>query len=276
MDREVLIKDLAAKANELRQQTLKVIHNAGTGHCGGSLSALDILTTLYYNELRIDPKNPDWEERDRFVLSKGHACPALFCILADLGFFPKKELEFQRQTGALLQGSATRSVPGIEMSTGSLGQGISAAVGMALGARYTKRDIRVYTMVGDGESAEGQVWEAAMSAAHFKLGHLTAILDYNKLQGDASVADTMALEPIVDKWKAFGWEVIEIDGHDYNQILDAFDAAKKITDTPTKIIAHTTKGKGVSFMENKVEWHGSGAPNAEQLERALADLASIK
>lgn len=273
MERELLIKDLAAKANELRRQTLKVIHNAGSGHSGGSLSVLDILATLYYSEMRVDPNNPDWEDRDRFVLSKGHACPALFCVLADRGFFPKKELEYQRQAGALLQGSTTRTVPGVEMSTGSLGQGISSAVGMALGARYTKRDVRVYAIVGDGESAEGQVWEAAMSAAHFKLGKLTAILDYNKLQGDASVADTMGMEPIVDKWKAFGWEVIEIDGHDYNQILDAFDTAKKSTDTPTKIIAHTTKGKGVSFMENQIKWHGSGAPNAEQLEQALADLA---
>ena len=271
-ERRKLTRKLSCMANAFRQQTLIALHKAGTGHPGGSLSAMDVLTALYYSEMRIKPQEPDWPDRDRFILSKGHACPALYVVLANKGFFDKDELNHLRKTGALLQGSTDRKVPGLEMSTGSLGQGLSVGVGMALGTRYHKRDSRVYVMLGDGESAEGQVWEAAMSGAHYELGNLTAILDYNKLQAEASNAETMNLEPIVHKWNAFGWDVVEIDGHDFDQILDAFEHAEQVKDRPTKIIAHTTKGKGVSFMENVVAWHGSNVPNAEELEIALAGL----
>lgn len=269
---EELIRGLARKANQLRQAALIMVSRAGSGHPGGSLSAMDVLVALYYHVLRLDPKNPRWEDRDRFILSKGHACPSLYAILADKGFFPKSELDSLRKTGALLQGSPDVKIPGVEMPGGSLGQGLSAGVGMALGARYLKKDFRVYVMVGDGESQEGQVWEAAMAAGNFRLGNLTAILDYNGLQGDGPVAETMDLEPLQDKVAAFKWHVIAIDGHDYRAILDAFAAARQETERPTYIIARTTKGKGVSFMENQASWHGSGVPNAEELAIALDDL----
>lgn len=267
---------LAQKANQLRQDTLAMLHKAGSGHPGGSLSAMDVLTTLYYRELHVDPENPEWEDRDRFVLSKGHACPALYAILADKGFFPRKELDSLRKTSALLQGSTDRKVPGVEISTGSLGQGLSAGVGMALGARYLEKDFRVYVMIGDGESQEGQIWEAAMSAGHFKLSNLVAILDYNKLQGSSAVGETMNLEPIADKWSSFGWHVIEIDGHDFGQILEAFAQAKQCRSQPAFVIANTIKGKGVSFMENMVSWHGSKVPNKEELSKALQELREEK
>lgn len=268
-----LIETLACKSDELRKHMLIMLHKAGSGHPGGSLSAIDILTALYYSVMRIDSKNPEWEDRDRFILSKGHACPALYAVLADKGFFCKDELDCLRKTSSLLQGSSDAKIPGVECPGGSLGQGLSVGLGMALGARYQNRDIRVYVMMGDGESQEGQNWEAAMAGGHYKLRNLTAILDYNKLQGDASNAETMGLEPIADKWRAFGWNVIEIDGHDFNQILDAFEEAKKCPEKPTMIIAHTIKGKGVSFMENVVSWHGSKVPNAKELENALSELS---
>ena len=271
-NRDKLTLNLANKANQFRRDTLMMLNKAGTGHPGGSLSAIDILTALYYNVLRLDSKNPEWEDRDRFILSKGHACPALYTILADKGFFPKQELACLRKTGALLQGSTDRKVPGVEISTGSLGQGLSAGVGMALGIRYLKKDSRVYVMLGDGESQEGQVWEAAMSAGNFKLSNLTAILDYNGLQGDALVKETMNLEPLADKWISFNWKVVKIDGHDYGAILDAFAEAAEEKNRPTIIIARTVKGKGVSFMENVAAWHGSRVPNEEELKKALKEL----
>jgi len=271
-NRDEMILNLARQANQFRQDTLIMLHKAETGHPGGSLSAMDILTVLYCNVLRLDPKNPEWEDRDRFILSKGHACPALYTILADKGFFPKKECEYLRKTSALLQGSTDRKVPGVEISTGSLGQGLSVGVGMALGIRYLKKNSRVYVILGDGESQEGQVWEAAMSAGNFKLNNLTAILDYNGLQGDAPVKETMNLEPLKDKWKSFNWKVIKIDGHNYASILNAFAEASEEKNRPTIIIARTIKGKGVSFMENVVSWHGSKVPNEEELKKALKEL----
>ena len=229
---------------------------------------------LYYRILRINPENPKWEDRDRFILSKGHACPALYAVLSDRGFFPRRELAGLRKLDSLLtQGSADVKVPGVEMPGGSLGQGLSAGVGMALGARYLGKDFRVYVLMGDGESQEGQNWEAAMSAAHFKLGNLTGILDYNGLQGEGSIKERMDLEPLADKWRAFGWHVIEVDGHDFEQLEATFDQAKRDSVKPTYIIAHTVKGKGVSFMENVASWHGSQVPNDEELAAALAELA---
>ncbi len=265
--------ELALKANQLRQQLLKMLHRAGSGHPGGSLSSIDIIATLYYSVMRIDPGKPGWEDRDRFILSKGHACPALYVVLADRGFFPKGELDHLRQIDVLLsQGSVDYKVPGVEMPGGSLGQGLSAGIGMALGARHLDKDFRVFVLMGDGETQEGQVWEAAMAASHFKLGGLTAFLDYNKLQGDGPVNETINLEPLAEKWMAFGWNVIEIDGHDFEQIKSTCEQAKSIKDRPTYVIAHTVKGKGVSFMENVASWHGSSVPNDEELEQALSEL----
>ena len=265
--------ELALKANQLRQQLLKMLHRAGSGHPGGSLSSIDIIATLYYSVMRIDPGKPGWEDRDRFILSKGHACPALYVVLADRGFFPKGELDHLRQIDVLLsQGSVDYKVPGVEMPGGSLGQGLSAGIGMALGARHLDKDFRVFVLMGDGETQEGQVWEAAMAASHFKLGGLTAFLDYNKLQGDGPVNETINLEPLAEKWMAFGWNVIEIDGHDFEQIKSTCEQAKSIKDRPTYVIAHTVKGKGVSFMENVASWHGSSVSNDEELEQALSEL----
>ncbi|SHF77934.1 transketolase subunit A [Caldanaerobius fijiensis DSM 17918] len=263
---------LAHIATEVRRNIIKSVTAAKSGHPGGSLSATDILVTLYFEIMNIDPKNPKWEERDRFVLSKGHAAPALYAVLAERGYFPKEELMKLRQTGAMLQGHPDmKSTPGVDMTTGSLGQGLSAANGMALAAKLDKKSYRVYVMLGDGEIQEGMIWEAAMTSAHYKLDNLTAFLDYNKLQIDGTNDEVMTVEPVVDKWKAFGWNVLEIDGHNYDQIRDAVKKAKETKGKPTMIIAHTVKGKGVSFMENQVGWHGS-APNEEQMERALLEL----
>lgn len=270
------VKCLAEKANQIRREILVTLHKAGTGHPGGTLSATDLLTTLFYRFLHIDPKKPEWEERDRFILSKGHACVALYTILADKGFFPKEELNSVRKCGALLQGSSDPKIPGVEVPGGSLGQGLSIGVGMALGARYLRKNIRTYVLLGDGESQEGQVWEAIMSAGYFKLGNLTAILDYNKIQGDNWVKNTMDLEPVADKLAAFGWQVAEIDGHDFQQIIGALKKATTTNDKPTFVIAHTVKGKGVSFMENKPAWHGSNVPNKEELAKALQELTARK
>lgn len=263
---------LAHIATEVRRNIIKSVTAAKSGHPGGSLSATDILVTLYFEIMKIDPKNPKWEERDRFVLSKGHAAPALYAVLAERGYFPKEELMKLRQTGAMLQGHPDmKSTPGVDMTTGSLGQGLSAANGMALAAKLDKKSYRVYVMLGDGEIQEGMIWEAAMTSAHYKLDNLTAFLDYNKLQIDGTNDEVMTVEPVADKWKAFGWNVLEIDGHNYDQIRDAVKKAKETKGKPTMIIAHTVKGKGVSFMENQVGWHGS-APNEEQMERALLEL----
>jgi len=267
------IQELQGIANDLRCLVIRMIHRAGSGHPGGALSAADIVATLYFSVLRIDPARPCWPDRDRFVLSKGHACPVVYAALARRGFFPVEELWTLRKLGSRLQGHPDmRKTPGIDATTGSLGQGISVACGLALAAKIDARGYRVYTMVGCGESQEGQVWEAAMSAAHYKLDNLTAIVDYNRLQLDGTLAEIMEIEPLAEKWEAFGWRVLEIDGHDFAEILDALSTAQKTKDRPTVIIARTVKGKGVSFMENQVKWHAGGISD-EQLEQGLADLA---
>ena len=247
-------------------------YHAKSGHPGGSLSAADIFTYLYYKELNVDPKNPSWEDRDRFVLSKGHCCPSLYAVLALKGFFEWDELTNLRHVGAMLQGHPDmKNTPGVDMSTGSLGQGVSAACGMALAAKLDKKDYRVYTVLGDGEVEEGQVWEAAMFASHNKLDNLVLFVDQNGLQIDGTVEDVAGIEPLDKKFEAFGFEVVKINGHDFEQIKNALDFAKTVKGKPTAILAKTVKGKGVSFMENQVGWHGT-APNKEQYEQATAEL----
>ena len=264
---------LYQKATKLRKLVLQMIHQAGSGHPGGSLSALDIITVLYFYEMRIDSKNPNWENRDRFVLSKGHACPALYAALAEKGFFPKKDLFSLRKINSRLQGHPDMlTTPGVEMSTGSLGQGFSAAIGMALAGKYVGKNFRVYVLLGDGELDEGEVWEGAMCASHYELDNLVAIIDYNGLQSDNYNTETMNFEPLVEKWKAFNWYTLEIDGHNIPQIVNAFNRAKRLKRKPTVIVAHTIKGKGVSFMEDNPKWHGSLAPDDEQLKIALDEL----
>lgn len=270
-----LILSLERTAVKIRMDIIRMLARAGSGHPGGSLSAADIVTALYFHHMRHDPKNPKWEERDRFVLSKGHACPVLYSALAESGYFPVLELDTLRKLGSSLQGHpAMQYLPGIEMSTGSLGQGLSAAVGMALAGRIDRKEWRVYCLVGDGESDEGQIWEAAMSAGHFKVDNLAAILDRNGLQIDGCTENVMRLSPVVEKWRSFGWNVIEIDGHNMEAILDALDLAMTVKGKPTLILANTIKGKGVSFMENIADWHGK-APSKEQAEIALRDLEAI-
>ncbi len=269
-------KELQMKALQFRKDILKMLYLAGSGHTGGSLSAIDILTALFYCKMRYDPKNPKWEDRDRFILSKGHACPALYVILADIGYFPKEELWKLRKINGILQGHPDiLKTPGLEASTGSLGQGLSIANGMALAARLDKKNYKIYVMLGDGECQEGQIWEAAMTSAHYHLDNVCAILDYNGLQIDGKVSDIMALEPLIEKWSSFGWEVFYIDGHDFNSIVEALEAADKVKNKPSIIIAKTIKGKGISFMENKVEFHGR-APTKEEYERAMEELNRIK
>ncbi len=266
------IKQLQKTANLVRQGVIESVYHAQSGHPGGSLSIADTITYLYEKQMRVDPKNPKWEDRDRFVLSKGHTCPALYSLLALKGFFPWDELKSLRHVGALLQGHPDmKAIPGIDMSTGSLGQGISTAVGMALTAKLKKADWRVYTILGDGESQEGQVWEAAMFASHHKLDNLIAVLDNNNLQIDGRVDEVCSVYPLDDKFKAFGWEVFYADAHDFESLDEAFTAAKKVTGKPSIIIQKSVKGKGVSFMENQAGWHGK-APNAEQYEQAMAEL----
>lgn len=274
MDKQEL-KQLKRYATTIRKHVIDEIYNAGAGHPGGSLSCTDILTILYFKEMNIDPKNPQWPDRDRFVLSKGHCAPALYGTLGERGFFPKEELVRFRHAESYLEGHPSmRSVPGVDMSTGSLGQGISAAVGMAIAGKIDKKDYRVYAVLGDGEIEEGQVWEACMAAAHYKLDNLTAFLDHNGLQIDGKITDVMSPEPVADKFRAFGWNVITIDGHDYIQIFEAIQEAKKCKGQPTMIVANTIKGKGVSFMENVAAWHGT-PPNKEQRDQAMADLDAI-
>lgn len=269
---EKTLEFLKEKAKIIRRHIIRMTGAAGSGHPGGSLSAADIITYLYFKELRVDPENPAWPNRDRFILSKGHAAPVLYAVLAERGFFPIEELIKLRKIDSPLQGHPDmKKVKGVEMSTGSLGTGFSTSIGMALAARMDNKDNRIFVMLGDGEIQEGQVWEAAMAAAHYKLDNLIAILDYNGLQIDGPVTDVMSPEPLPDKWRAFGWEVIEIDGHDFNSIERAIKTAKEIKGRPTMIIAKTIKGKGVSFMENQAGWHGS-APNQEQVEQALQEL----
>ena len=266
------LKDLKKRAAVIRKHIIDEVYNAASGHPGGSLSCADILTVLYFEEMNIDPQRPSWEDRDRFVLSKGHCAPALYATLAERGFFPVEDLVKFRSADSYLEGHPSmRYVPGVDMSTGSLGQGISAATGMALAGKLDGKDYRVYAVLGDGEIQEGQVWEACMAAAHYKLDNLTAFLDHNGLQIDGNIADVMSPEPVTEKFKAFGWNVIHIDGHDIPQIIDALKKAKEVKGKPTMIIADTVKGKGVAFMENQAGWHGS-APNKEQRDQAMAEL----
>lgn len=256
----------------IRKDIVSMIHGSKSGHPGGSLSAVEILTALYFDEMNIDPNNCKMEDRDRFVLSKGHAAPVLYATLAQKGYFDKEELKGLRKINRMLQGHPDmKGTPGVEMSTGSLGQGFSVACGMAMSSKLDNAPWRVYTLLGDGEVQEGIVWEAAMSAAHYKLDNMVAFLDYNGLQIDGDVEKVMNIGPIVDKFKAFGWNVIEIDGHDFDQIFAALDMAKETVGKPTMIVAKTIKGKGVSFMENEAGWHGT-APSDSDLEKALAEL----
>ena len=249
-----------------------MIGKAGSGHPGGSLSSVEIVTTLYWKVLRHRPADPQWADRDRFILSKGHAAPVLYAALAECGYFPVAELATLRQLDSRLQGHADRTAtPGVEMSSGSLGQGLSFAIGVALAGRLNSQSYRIYVLLGDGECDEGQVWEAAMAAAHFKLDSLVAIVDNNGLQISGCNCDVMNLEPLNKKWAAFGWHVIEVDGHDFSQLLDAFEQAKLVKGQPTVIIAHTIKGKGVSFMENNADFHGK-APTAAEVAIALKEL----
>ena len=265
-------KGLNEITNVIRKDIVSMICKSKSGHPGGSLSAVEILTALYFDQMNIDPTNPKMEDRDRFVLSKGHAAPALYATLAQRGYFAKEELNNLRQLGSMLQGHPDmKKVPGVEMSTGSLGQGFSVACGMAMAAKLDNAPWNVYALLGDGEVQEGIIWEAAMSAAHYKLDNMIAFLDYNGLQIDGEVESVMNINPIEDKFKTFGWNVITIDGHDFDQIFAALYMAKDTVDKPTMIIAKTIKGKGVSFMENQASWHGS-APSEEQLEQALSEL----
>ena len=265
-------KQLMATACKVRMGVIEGTHGAKAGHPGGSLSAADVFTYLYFKEMNIDPKNPKWEERDRFVLSKGHTAPGLYAALAERGFFPVDDLPTLRHIDSYLQGHPNmNSVPGVDMSTGSLGQGISAAAGMALAARHAGKSCRVYALLGDGEIQEGQVWEAMMFAHHYKLDNLCAVIDNNGLQIDGPIDKVMSPYPIPEKLKAFGWNVVEIDGHDFDQIESAFAQARETKGVPTGIVMKTTKGKGVSFMENQAGWHGK-APNDEEYEKAMAEL----
>ncbi len=265
-------EDLKAVAKRLRRHIVTIIGKAGSGHPGGSLSAVEIVTTLYWKVMRHKPADPHWADRDRFILSKGHAAPMLYAVLAECGYFPVSELTTLRQMDSRLQGHADRTAtPGVEMSAGSLGQGLSFSIGMALAGRLDSQGYHVYVLLGDGECDEGQVWEGAMAAAHYKLDKLTAIVDNNGLQIDGWNCDVMNLDPFSRKWEAFGWHVIEVDGHDFNQLFDAFGKAKTVKGQPTIIIAHTIKGKGVSFMENVAGFHGK-APDKDELEIALKEL----
>ena len=265
-------KQLMATACKVRMNAVRGVHAAKAGHPGGSLSAADMFTYLYFKEMNIDPADPKGEDRDRFVLSKGHTAPGLYATLSLRGFFPEDDLDTLRQIGSHLQGHPNMNMtPGVDMSTGSLGQGISAAAGMALGAKYLKKDCRVYTLLGDGEIQEGQVWEAMMFAAHYKLDNLCVIIDNNGLQIDGKVADVMSPYPIPEKLRAFGFEVAEIDGHDFEQIEAAFAKARATTGKPFGIVMKTTKGKGVSFMENNAGWHGK-APNDDEYAQAMSEL----
>jgi len=265
-------EDLKAVAKRLRRHIITMTGKAGSGHPGGSLSSVEIVTALYWKVLRHKPADPQWADRDRFILSKGHAAPLLYAALAECGYLPLAELATLRQLDSRLQGHADRTAtPGVEMSSGSLGQGLSFAIGVALACRLNSKSYRTHVLLGDGECDEGQVWEGAMAAAHYKLDNLVAIVDNNGLQIDGWNCDVMNLEPLNKKWEAFGWHVTEVDGHDFAQLLNAFEQAKLVSGQPTLIIAHTVKGKGVSFMENNADFHGK-APNAAEVEIALKEL----
>jgi transketolase len=266
------VAELQRIAAQVRINIIEMIAEANAGHPGGSLSATDIVTALYFRIMRIDPEHPDWPDRDRFILSKGHACPVWYAALAERGYFDKAHLKTLRKLNSILQGHADmKKTPGVDMTVGSLGQGFSAGIGMALSGKLREKDYHVWVMVGDGESQEGAIWEAAMSGAKWKLDNITVIVDKNRIQNDTFVNDVMPVDPLDDKWRAFGWNVITIDGHDMAQVVTALEEARTIKGIPTVIIAHTVKGKGVSFMENVPAWHGK-APNAEQTAQALAEI----
>ncbi|MGI6554111.1 MAG: transketolase [Bacillota bacterium] len=273
MLQEAVYRLLVEKARVIRSHIIAMVGEAGSGHPGGSLSAADILAVLYFHHMNIDAARPDWEHRDRFILSKGHAAPVLYAALAEAGFFPVKELSKLRKLGHMLQGHPDSSrTPGVEISSGSLGQGLAVGNGIALGAKLDNADYRVYVLMGDGEMQEGMIWEAAMAAAHYGLDNLVGIVDHNGLQIDGRIRDVLSPEPLGAKWRAFGWHVMEIDGHDLNAIAQAFEEAEKVKGKPSMIIAETVKGKGVSFMEDEADWHGK-APNKEQTQQALKELS---
>lgn len=270
------IKKLNLIANTIRQDVVRMLHEAKSGHTAGSIGLADIFTALYFNVLYHDPKKPDWEGRDRFVLSNGHVCPVLYAALANAGYFPKEELMTLRKVGSRLQGHPHRgALPGIENSSGPLGQGLSQAVGMAIVAKAEQKRWRVYCMVSDGEQQEGQIWEAAMLAAKRKLGNLTAIMDRNNIQIDGYTEEVMPIEPLADKYRSFGWNVINVDGHNIKKIIDACNESKAVYERPTMIIAHTIPGKAVSFMEQRFEWHGK-PPSKELAEKAIEELENVK
>lgn len=268
----ISIPELENTARQIRRDIIQMIYTAGAGHPGGSLSAADIVTALYFRIMRIDPVRPNWQDRDRFILSKGHACPVWYAALANRGYFDRAHLKTLRKLNSILQGHADMNkTPGVDMTIGSLGQGICAGLGMALGARVLAQDFHVWVMVGDGELQEGSVWEAAMAAAKWRLDHLTVIVDLNGLQNDSFVNQVMPIEPVANKWRAFSWNVIEIDGHNMAEIVRVLETVPTLKGQPTVVIAHTIKGKGVSFMENSPEWHGK-APNEAQARQALAEI----
>jgi transketolase len=266
------IKALEDKARDIRRTIIKMLCAAGSGHPGGSLSATDLVTALYFSVLRHNPADPKWPDRDRFHMSKGHCCPLWYAVLSKAGYLPEEKLMTLRKFGSMLQGHPDRRTPGVEAASGSLGQGLSVGVGMALAAKLDARDNRVYVLMGDGETQEGNIWEAAMAASHYNCDNLCGILDYNGLQIDGKTRDVMNLEPVRLKWEAFGWNAIEIDGHDMPSIIKAYKEAAEVKGKPSIIIAHTIKGKGVSFMENNVEFHGK-APTKEEADQALKELA---
>ena len=262
---------LKEKARQCRREILEIIFEAGSGHPGGSLSSVEILIALYYYKMNHDPSKPDWPLRDRFIMSKGHACSAAYVTLADCGYFSKEELKTFRKLNSRLQGHIYAGVPGVELSTGSLGHGLSVANGIALGARIRNVNFNVYCLLGDGEIQEGSIWEAAMTAGHHKLDNVCAILDYNKVQQNGPVPEIKNEEPVLDKWKDFGWHAIEVDGHSFSELIKALDEFDTVKGKPTFIKANTVKGKGVSFMEGQCKWHGK-APKKEELEAALKEL----
>jgi len=270
------VDELKGKALKIRGTILKMLQIAGSGHTGGSLSEVEIILTLYKYELSHNPQKPDWDQRDRFILSKGHGCPTLYAVLADCGYFSEDLLWTLRKMGSKLQGHPQRNVSlGLEASTGSLGQGLSIALGLALAAKMDKKDFRTYCLMGDGELQEGQIWEAAMMASFNKLDNLCGIVDNNKIQIDGFLKDVMNVEPLAEKWESFGWEVIRVDGHNVVSLMDAFDKVREIKGKPSVILADTIKGKGISFMENKASWHGV-APKEDEVEKALVELKKQK
>ncbi len=271
MSKTVDIESFKIQAVQFRRDILEMLEVAGSGHPGGSLSAVEIMIALYGYAMKHDPKNPKMEDRDRLIVSKGHVSPVVYATLANFGYFPKEELKTFRKFGARLQGHVHTKVPGVEFSSGSLGHGLSFANGIALGARMRGKSFKTYCLMGDGEIQEGSVWEAAMTAAHHKIDNVCAIVDYNKVQENGLISEIKGLEPLADKWRAFGWHTLEINGHDFKELMTALDNFKVMKNKPTVIIANTLKGKGISFMELKSAWHGK-APNKEQLAQALAEL----